>query len=326
MLKIFDIITIEHHQIEMRYLHTRIYDKKLVEQLRQSIKAYSQLQPVYVVKDKDDSSHFILIDGYLRVLACKECGLDTVKALIHEENEEQAILNILKSDQNRSFQAIEQGLLLNELANSYDHSLSELARLIGKDKSWVHRRLVLVREMPEPMLEAVKAGKVSQWTAVRILGPLARANEQHSKWLLEYLEKNQASTRQINRFFEHYKKNSKTIRENMCRDPELFFNSLLQRDNDQKIRKLVRGPEGQFLDDLSNIVKTVEKLLNRSLELFDPLHSDDYKKCIRLKISQMMTLMKILNERMENDQRRSQTNHSNASSARDGDTTNKPSA
>ena len=60
-----EIITIEHHQIDMRYLHTRIYDKKLVEQLRQSIKTYSQLQPVYVVKDKDDSSHFILIDGYL---------------------------------------------------------------------------------------------------------------------------------------------------------------------------------------------------------------------------------------------------------------------
>ena len=85
---------------------------------------------------------FLLMVIYLRVLACKECGLDTVKALIHEENEEQAILSILKSDQNRSFQAIEQGLLLNELANRYDHSLSELARLIGKDKSWVHRRLV----------------------------------------------------------------------------------------------------------------------------------------------------------------------------------------
>jgi len=318
------VITIEHHQIDMRYLHTRIIDKKLVEQLRQSIKTCNQLRPVYVIKDNNESDEFILIDGYLRVLACKECGLDTVNAFINEDSEKQALLNVLKSDQQRPLQAIEQGLLLDELANSYGHSMNELGQFIGKNKSWVQRRLMLVRDMPQSILTEVMAGTVSPWTAVRILGPLARANENHSKWLLEYLQKNQVSTRQMNRFFEHYKKNNKTIRENICRNPELFFNSLLKKESDQKIRKLTRGPEGQFLDDLAYIVKTVERLLKHSHDVFYPLHSDDYKKSIRSKINQIMTLMKILNERMENDQGRSQTNHCNTSSARDRNTPNLP--
>jgi ParB/RepB/Spo0J family partition protein len=316
------VITIEHHQIDMRYLHTRIIDEKLVEQLRKSIKTCTQLRPVYVIKDKNKSNHFILIDGYLRVLACKECGLDTVNALINEDNEEQALLSALKGDQNRPFHTIEQGLLLDEIANSSGRSMNELAHLIGKSKSWVQRRLMLVRKMPKNILSAVLAGTISPWTAVRILGPLARANKQHSKWLLEYLSKNQASTRELTRFFEHYKKNNKIIRKNMCRNPELFFNSLLQLDSDKKIRKLIRGPEGQFLDDLLYVVKTVERLLSRSQEVFDPLHSDDYKECIRMKINQIMILFKNLKERMENDQRRTQTNHNNASSPGDGNPSN----
>jgi ParB/RepB/Spo0J family partition protein len=314
------IINIEHHQIDMRYLHTRIIDKKLVEQLRQSIKTYKQLRPVYVIKDQNESNHFILIDGYLRVLACKECGLDTVTAILNEDDEEKAILNVLKSDQQRPFQAIEEGLLLNELANCYGRSMSELAQLIGRDKSWVQRRLVLVRDLPQSILSAVKEGTISAWLAVRILGPLARANEQHSKLLVDYLRKNQVSTRQMSRFFEHYKKSNKNVRENMCRTPELFLSSLSQRDNEQKIRKLIRGPEGQFLDDLSTIAKTIERLLKRSHDVFDPLHSDDYKKCVHMKINQIMTLMKILNERKQNDQRRPQKDNNNSSSTRNGDT------
>ena len=72
-------ISIEHHQIDMRYRHTRILDDAAIERIGRSISQYGQLQPISVITDA--TGRYILIDGYLRVEACKRRGLDTVSAV-----------------------------------------------------------------------------------------------------------------------------------------------------------------------------------------------------------------------------------------------------
>ncbi|WP_456243453.1 hypothetical protein [Thiorhodovibrio winogradskyi] len=54
-------------------------------------------------------------------------------------------------------------------------SQHELAHAVGKDPSWVNRRLALLTQLGEPLQEAVRSGVLSSWAASRILAPLARA-------------------------------------------------------------------------------------------------------------------------------------------------------
>lgn len=56
---------------------------------------------------------------------------------------------------------------LRELASESGLSQHALARALGRDVSWVSRRLALLTALSEPLLAAVCAGQLSTWAAVR---------------------------------------------------------------------------------------------------------------------------------------------------------------
>ena len=68
-------ISIEYHQIDMRYLHTRMFNDAAIERIGRSIAKHGQLRPVCVIPDVA-ADRYILIDGYLRLEACKRRGLE----------------------------------------------------------------------------------------------------------------------------------------------------------------------------------------------------------------------------------------------------------
>ena len=55
-------------------------------------------------------------------------------------------------------------------------SQHDLARRCGHDVTWVSRRLQLLSGLPDAALTAVRGGKLSSWSASRVVVPLARAN------------------------------------------------------------------------------------------------------------------------------------------------------
>lgn len=317
-------ISIEYHQIDMRYRHTRMFNDAAIERIGRSIAKHGQLRPVCVIPDVA-ADRYILIDGYLRLEACKRRGLDTVLAVC-QSDEKQALLSVLIGDQQRQLQAIEQACLLDELARRFDQSLSSLAQLVGRDKSWVHRRLALVRSLPQSLLDALSAGTVSTWAATRILAPLARANISHAASLIEYLTHHHVSTRQLNRFFDHYKCASKSVRQNIIDQPELFFKALtllcpLNRDQEQQTRSLIKGPEGRFIDDLNAVVTSLKRLTSHVPEFL----SDDNKNRINTQITSVQQLINQLHERINNDKHTTQTDNRNTLPAPDRDTGHQPS-
>lgn len=316
------IFPVEYHQIDMRYRHTRIYSEAIIERLGRSIARHGQLRPVWVIEAVEN--RYILIDGYLRTEACKRRGLDTIMATVSQGNEKQALIDVLVGDQQRRLQAVEQACLLDELARRFEQSLSDLAHLTGRDKSWVQRRLMLVRGLPQSIMEAVLAGSVSSWVATRILAPLARANPHHAQLLTEYLAHHQVSTRQLNRFFDHYKTGTRAVRENIITQPDLFFKALANRDGERQARKLSQGPEGRFVDELVSVASILKRLLSRLPELTDPLLNDDYKKRISANVAEIRSYIIRLHERIANDRPTAQTNHSNPLPTRGGYTAHQP--
>ena len=96
-------------------------------------------------------------------------------------NEAEALVQVLMKTQERQWDALEQAYMIKELQERHHLSQDRIAALMGKDKSWVSRRVSLLHVLPDEILQMVRTGHVSIWAATRVLAPLARANPDHAK-------------------------------------------------------------------------------------------------------------------------------------------------
>ena len=259
---------IDLHQIALRYAHTRVKNETVLRKLRRSIDCYGQITPVLVVPNKDN--RFVLIDGYLRLEAIRMCAKDTVIARVWETEEHNALLTVLAKSDARQWEAVEQASMLSELIVRFELSMEQVAKRVGRDKSWVKRRLDLIRALPEDVLNAVRAGHVSTWAASRILAPLARANTEHAQQLTAYLLKDAVSTRELDRFYAHYKRSNRNVRNKMINNPALFLKAAMSRDEDKAAMGLNNGPEGAWLKDINVVFHILIRLKKQLPTVFYP--------------------------------------------------------
>jgi hypothetical protein len=121
----------------------------------------------------------------------------------------------------------------------------------------------MVRELPEEILAAVSCGAVSMWSAARTLVPLARADKKHALKLAAYLKQNPMSTRDMQHFFEIYKKSDQTVRSKMIGEPSLFLKAVQLKRQEKEAMALAEGIEGRWLKDII-VVGVILKNLSQS--------------------------------------------------------------
>lgn len=245
---------IELRALDPRYAHTRVHNPKALERLMRSMDRFGQLRPVAVVQENE---HYILIDGYLRFDALERLHKEMVKIQLHESGESAALLSVLSPGQERPWDAIEHGFIIQELVNRFSLSLHEIARQSGRDVSFVQRRLSLVESLPAEILGAVIAGRLSTWAATRVLAPLARANSEHARKLTAHLLDHPMSTRDLVIFKRHYQDSNRLTRARMIDEPSLFLKVLAAKSG----QGLEMGPEESFIKDLGGVMGLTRKLL-----------------------------------------------------------------
>lgn len=239
---------IEIGHLNLRYAHTRMHRAEIISRLVESIERSGQIIPVITVKQSESS--FVLIDGYLRVAALRRCGKDMVMAEIWQCQEVETLIWVLMGSQERRWETLEQALMIRELRVRHNLSQAEIAHLMGRDQSWVSRRLCLLDALPEKVVELVQKGHVSAWAASRVLVPMARAIADHATILSQHLAKEHISTRDLTALFSHYQKANRNTRDRMVAQPALFLKVLRATEEDQAARSLKDGPEGRWLKDL----------------------------------------------------------------------------
>jgi len=252
------IESLEISQLDLRYAHTRIRRPEALLPLMRSLENWGQLRPVSVVRS--ESPCHILVDGYLRVEALKRCGKDMVLAEVWRCGEKEALLQILMREQERRWEALEEASLIRELHDRHKLSQETIARLLGKDKSWVCRRLSLLSALPEQALDSVRKGHLSPWAAGRVLAPLARANPDHAQTLLEALQREPLSSRELHAWYQHYRKAHRLKRERMLSEPRLFCQALQAQAQQQQDKVLRAGPEGAWLGELRELTQRLRRL------------------------------------------------------------------
>jgi len=280
---------IDLHLIDLKYAHTSILDKKSIFSTMRSIDQYGQLTPVNVIPN---SSRYILIDGHLRVKALARMGRDTVWAIVMDTDEHTALIQSLTREQHRPCNPLEEAGVIHELHINFKLSLARIARELGKDKSWVKRRLDLLQSLPENILELVRAGHISVWSASRIFAPLARANAEHAAKLAEYIVTHCLSNRELHEFFQEYKKSPGKIREKMVDNPELFLKLKKHREQSNSLQ----GPEEDWKQKMKQVCAILSSVHACNETVFTCLAEEEYFQFQRT-LEQAETLLEQINSK-----------------------------
>lgn len=143
------------------------------QELSRSLSRVGQLAPVLVYEVEGRPE---LVDGFKRRRAALSLGWRALRAEVVDADGVGAKLRLMHSNARGGLHALEEAWLVRALYRQEGLSQPQIALLLGRDKSWVSRRLVLAEGLSDEVEGAVRLGLVSA-TAARELGRLPRGNQ-----------------------------------------------------------------------------------------------------------------------------------------------------
>ncbi len=169
-----EIHELELSQIDENYASLRIVNAKADATMLQSIKSHGQMSPVVCLKNE---SSIELIDGFKRLRALRELKAVKLKCIFVEAQARVGKARIIQLNQaSRSISDIEEAMVLQSLHKGEGLSQVEIAALLGRDKSWVCRRISLIERLADEVRQHVELGLISA-SIGRELARLPRGNQ-----------------------------------------------------------------------------------------------------------------------------------------------------
>lgn len=253
---------LEFHQLDLRYCQLRVRSPRRERALAASIADMGQLVPIAVVTGHETKDRLVVIDGFKRVRALRQLKHDVVRAVRWELSEIEALLlhRAVRGGEGES--VLEQAWLLDELHRRFDVSMQELARQFERTPSWVSRRLALVRELPDPVQDEIREGRVSPHAAAKFLVPVARANRDQCERLARAIAQHGLSTREVGEVYAGWRDGSHVSRERLIADPQLFLRArraLADAPND------TLGPREGLLRDIGTLGAIARRARERAV-------------------------------------------------------------
>ena len=170
----FSIEEIAVLEIGEKYGIYRIVSPRADAAMVKSMRKYGQMTPVVCVKGQGG---YELIDGFKRLRACRSLDERALKVKTMEVSGRVCKAALIQLNQSgRSINEMEEALVLQSLHREDGLTQVEIAALIGRDKSWVSRRIALMERLSEEVREDIRLGLISVMTG-RELAKLPRGNQ-----------------------------------------------------------------------------------------------------------------------------------------------------
>jgi ParB family transcriptional regulator, chromosome partitioning protein len=151
-----------------------------LEELAASIKERGIIQPVVVRAVRGAKDSYEIIAGERRWRAAQRAGLHDVPIVPVEATDSEALeLAIIENVQRADLNPLEEAGGYQALANEYQHSHEDIAKIVGKSRSHVTNTLRLLK-LSEPIKAYINAGKITAGAARMLIGapdPEAMARE-----------------------------------------------------------------------------------------------------------------------------------------------------
>jgi ParB/RepB/Spo0J family partition protein len=155
----------------------RLCDSAELEVIRQSLDRHGQLQPLIAFHDEGVLK---VLDGHKRLRAARGLGWTELRTSIVEVEAIDAKVWLFELHRHHGLSELEEAWVIRSLCRDDGLSQGAIAHRLGRDKSWVSRRLLLVEGLDEAVQADVRLGLLAPRAAVA-LSPLPRGNVWQSK-------------------------------------------------------------------------------------------------------------------------------------------------
>jgi len=151
----------------------RLREAPALEAMRRSLARHGQLRPLVVFANGDGLE---IIDGFKRACAARALGWSTIRVCVVDAGPVEAKVLLAVLHERSGLTELEEGWLIRSLYREDNLSQGAIAQRLGRHKSWVCRRLILVEAL-EPAVQAdVRLGLIAPRAAVAV-GQLPRGNQ-----------------------------------------------------------------------------------------------------------------------------------------------------
>jgi len=143
-------------------------------ELATSLREHGQLTPLLCCRTGDRVE---VVDGFKRLRAARELGWTQVRVEVRAADRAEAKLLVFQSHRSEGLSDLEEAWVVRSLYREDRLSQPEIARRLGRDKSWVSRRLQLAEGLASGVEADVRLGLLCT-SAVRELVRLPRGNQE----------------------------------------------------------------------------------------------------------------------------------------------------
>lgn len=187
-----DIVEIKVSELRSNpYQPRQTFDQEKLVELANSIKEFGVLEPIIVTKS---IKGYEIVAGERRTKACELVGIETIPAIIKDFSDEEMMqIALLENIQRENLSAIEEAEAYNNLIKALNITQEELAKKIGKSRSYVTNMLGLLT-LPESVKYEILHGYISMGHA-KVLSKLQ--DEELIKELVEKIKNDHISVREL---------------------------------------------------------------------------------------------------------------------------------
>lgn len=210
-----------------RFGELRITRPRAEAAMERSLETYGQLSPVVCARIGGVSG-YELVDGFKRLRASrrlKKPSLLTRTLDLTVRACKAAMIRL--NDTSPSLHAMEEAWVLRSLYREDGLTQEQIGVLVGRDKSWVSRRLLLVEELDADVQQDIRLGLLSV-VAGREVARLPRGNQKEA---VASILKYRLSTREVTRLVSHLLTRARWEYERILASPwELFEHPVKSSD------------------------------------------------------------------------------------------------
>ena len=165
--------SVERSSLDLRYEGYRLRNDAAEARLQASIFERGIEEPLGGI---DTPQSRVLLDGFRRNRCAMVLGIECVPYVSWGEDAVQGIANLLSARRQRTLTILEQARFVDELLNTQEMTLADVAELLSRSKAWVSTRRNLLQAMSPAIQQILFRGAFPVYSYMATLRPFMRMN------------------------------------------------------------------------------------------------------------------------------------------------------